>query len=156
MRWVRTCLPAIAAAMLAGCAATPPAAKWSQAAPSPTLASPTPEASGDPLPSWSPPPVVAPPLDLPSPSPQVVNCGKIRTTNAHVYWQERAIPPATCRQAAAIMPRALSQHPATGDYTVSGWRCQSDNINNTALAYDHIACTSGSRTVDMVLIINLS
>ena len=55
-------------------------------------------------------------------------------------------------QAAAVLPKALDQHSANGDYTVDGWRCHSDSVGPyaDAVEYTRITCTKGQLSVDML------
>ena len=100
-------------------------------------------------------PVSAPPIEPPSPTPSPsktpVDCGKVVPVRPGIYWEGHAMPPATCKQATAVLPKALAQHPPDGDYTVDGWRCHSDSVHTPPIgAYDRITCTKGNLSVDMV------
>jgi hypothetical protein len=152
MRWLRGCLPVLAVITLAGCAGAKPAAAGQS--PEPTWTMKIETADPDPLPTSPPPPIAQPTLTPSATSKPPVDCAKLLTVDPRAYWQEQATPPATCKQAAELLPRALDQHPASGDYTVDGWRCHSDNVTYPIVAaYDRITCTKGQLAVDLLFVL---
>jgi hypothetical protein len=84
-----------------------------------------------------------PPPETPSTKPEPLDCGRIPSTIGASYWEKHAEPPATCRQADAVLRTAVDQTRNGHDATVDGWRCESMMSGG---AWD-TTCTKGGLTL---------
>jgi hypothetical protein len=148
MRWVRASLPLIAVSLLAGCGGdAPAAAPRTTQEPSPTRSAPFTVPTRRELPRSS--PVPPPPSPTPSGKP-AVKCGEIPTKDPAWYWREEAVPPATCAQAKAVLPKMMnSAYVNAGNVTVSGWRCSWEHLRSGQVT-GNVICTKGSGTIRAV------
>jgi hypothetical protein len=131
----------LVAGVLVGCAGSAqPTAAGSRAPGSPT-ASPVPTPASSPSATYSPPTAPAPP-----PQPEALTCGRI-PVEGDLYWQEKAVPPATCQQAESVLPTAVANIRRPDNPTVKGWSCRFDLKFPNGGPQQEVTCTKGSLTV---------